>query len=93
MVIDGAQKKIGGAGFRRAIAEIAILIDRHNHDGNVGTRRPTTQLPNEFGAIHGRHLVVGDDEIGRVLIEANQRRSGVGKGVDADMGLERRCEP
>ncbi len=66
LMIDRALQEVGGAGLQRLQAEAALLVDGDDDDGNLGGPVELAEAADELRAVHAGHLVVGDDEIGRV---------------------------
>ena len=62
-MIDRAKQEVRGSGLERAIAELAILVDGDDDDWHVDQRRPAAQRSHEAGAVHLRHVEIGDDQI------------------------------
>ena len=67
-MVDRAVEKIGSAGLERAQPEFAFLVDRDDDDGSLGAIGLRAKPADEFRAVHHRHLEVGDNQIGRVVL-------------------------
>jgi hypothetical protein len=68
------------------LVDLLVLGGKEDHR-QVGL---LPQTPEEFHAVHARHLDVEDREVGRLLAQAVERRGAVGVGLDAvALGLER----
>ena len=90
-MIDRAQQEIRGSGLERAIAEFAILVDGDDDDWHVDQRRPAAQRSHEAGAVHLRHVEIGDDQVRQQPgIERLQRLQGAGKRAHRQPFLDRR---
>ena len=66
VMIDRRIQEVGGAGLERAQAVGALLVDRDDDDGNIGSALGGAQGADEIGAVHLRHFVVSYDEIGGI---------------------------
>ena len=83
-MVDRAQQEVGGAGLERAVAELAVLVDGDDDDRHVDQRRPAAQGAHEAGAVHVRHVEVGDDQIGRrAAVERASASTGLAKALTA----------
>ena len=73
LVIDRAMEKIGGPGLERAQPEFTFFVDRDDDHGNLAAIGLCAEAADKFCAVHGRHLEIGDDQIGRVALEPGEK--------------------
>ena len=52
----------------------------HDDEGDLAVARP--RLLHELDAVEARHLQVGEDDVGRELLELAERLEAVGGGLD-----------
>ena len=88
-VIDRAQQEIGRPGLERLVAVAPILVDRDHHDRDVTCPRQGPKGPDEVGAIHPGHLVVGDHQIRKLAQSRIEGRLRAGECFDPDPLLDR----
>ncbi len=88
-VVDRAQQEVGRPGVERLVAVAALLVSGDHHDRDVAGARQRAERADEVGAVHARHLVVGDHEIGDRGLHPVERRLRAGEGLDADAFLDR----
>ena len=89
VVIDRRIQKIRGAGIEGLQAEASLFVDGYDDDGNLGAVLHCPKTPDELGAVEMRHFIIGDDEIGRVVLQPVQRFEWVAKRLDLDARLDR----
>ena len=92
-VVDRAQEEVGGARLQRLVAVGAVLVDRHHHDRNVARAWQGAEGADEVGAVHARHLVVGDHQIGQRDQDRIERRLRARECFDPDSLLDRGGQP
>ena len=68
---------------RNSFAPAASAVG-HHEDGQRAVL--FSQLANEFGAAHGSHAVVGDEQVGGDAVNMVQRVSGLNVGGDVQVG-------
>jgi len=68
-MIDRRGEKIRCAGLKRAQSDLAFVVDGHHDDGNLGGAGQAAKSAHELRAIPMRHVIIGDDEIGRLVFE------------------------
>ena len=92
-MVDRAQKEVGGTGLQRPIAELAVLIDGDDDDRDIVMLAALAQRAHEAGAVHLRHVVVGDDEVaGEPAVQGVQGFDWAGIGTDLQAFLDRQCK-
>ena len=82
LMVDRAVEEIGGAGLQGTQPEFALFVDGDDDHRHFGELRPLAEAADEFGAVHRRHLEIGDDEIGRMRLEPGQRLRGIAKRMN-----------
>ena len=87
--VDRPGEEIGCAVFQCLIADLAVFDDGDDDDGHIGQAAFGTHATGEFDAVHARHPVIGDDEIGDVDFHPGQRVDRVGVAFDDDAGFQR----
>ena len=92
VVVHRALQEVSGAGLERAQAVAALLIDRDHHHRHVGAGGNRAEAAGELGAIEIGHLVVGDDEIGDVMIEPGKRLERIAEGANVGTLFDRSGE-
>ena len=92
-VVDRAQQEIGGTGLQRLVAVAPILVDGDHHDRNIGRSRQGPKGPDEVGAVHPGHLVVGDHQIGERAERRIEGRLRARECFDPDPLLDRGGQP
>ena len=92
-VIDRAQQIIRRARLERLEPQIAVLIGGDHDDRQVGAVRLLAQLADQIGAVHLRHVEVGDQQVGRRLDRILKRRDRVREGAHLDILPERTGKP
>src|SRR5665213_3424880 len=80
-MVDGAIEKIGGASFERAQPEFALLVYRDDDHGDLAAIGLRAEAADEFRAVHRRHLEIGDDQIGCVMLEPDEEFLGVAEAA------------
>ncbi len=92
-MVDRTQQEVRGPGFQRLIAVAALLVDRHHHHRHLAAARQRPERPDEIGAVHVRHLVVGNHQIDAVGRQPVERRLRTGEGLDPDPLFNRHRQP
>ena len=59
-------EEVGDAGVERVVAHLAIVVRRHHHDRHVLVAGQRAQALGELDAVHVRHHVVDQHEVGDV---------------------------
>src|SRR6202035_5864835 len=72
IMIDGRMKEVRRARFERAQPEASLFVYGDDDDGNFRAMVHRAETPDELRTIEVRHLVVGNDEIGRVVLQPVQ---------------------
>ena len=85
LMVDRTLQKVGRARLKGVHTEGALLVNRDNDDRDFRAVRQFTKFANERRAIHLRHFIVGDDEVGSVFGHEFQRRLCIGKGMHCDV--------
>ena len=93
MMVDRAQQEVRGPGFERLIAVAALLVHRHDHDRNLERPRNGPERPGEVGAVHLRHLEIGDHQVRHGALDPVERRLRAGERLDPDAFLDRGRQP
>ena len=86
-LIDGAGQEGGSAGFECVVTHRFLADHGYHHDRNVLAGRFGADLTDQFDAVDVRHAIVGDDQIGVVVVEPVQRVERVVELFDADVFL------
>ena len=92
VVVDGGVEEVGRARLERAQPIAAFLVDGYDDHRHVGVALGRAQGAHEIGAVHFRHIVVGDDQIGRVLDEPGKSFPRIGESPDVDVRSDRSRE-
>ena len=87
--LENYAQEIGRAGLQCAVAEIPVLIDRDHDDRDIEAERQATELSDKGVPVHAEHLVVGDDEVGRVVREPFDGCARIGEGADVYVLVKR----
>ena len=92
-VVDRAQQEVGRPGLERAVAEFPVLVDGDDHDRDVVALAPLAQGADEGGAVHLRHVEVGDDQVAlEAAVERVERLDRARVGADLQAFLDRERE-
>jgi hypothetical protein len=90
IMIDRRMKEVRRARFERAQPEASLFVDGDDYNGDFRTVVHCSEAPDELGTIEVRHLVVGDDEIGRMVLQPIKGFEGIAKGVNLNLRFDRR---
>ena len=88
-LIHRAEQEVGRTSLQRLITVAALLIDRDHHHRHLASAGKGPKGADEVGAIHVRHLEVGDHQIGGCLLQPGERRFRAGERLDPDPFLDR----
>ena len=67
VLVERLDQEIGGAGFKRVVADAAVIDHRDDNDGNVDAMRQSADLFHELDTVELRQLVVGEDHVDAVV--------------------------
>jgi hypothetical protein len=90
-MVDRLVQKIRGAGLQRFVEDGLVVDDGYNDDRYIRAAWQGTQAAGEFNTVQFRHFVIGDNEIGRILLGYAQRGDRIIEGPDSNIvanGLE-----
>ncbi len=93
VVVDRAQQEVGRPGLERLIAIAALFVHGHHHHGHVGCARDGAERPSKIGAVHARHLEVGDHQVRHGAADPVQRLLRTGERLDPHPLLDRGGQP
>src|SRR6185437_16548323 len=65
VMIDRAQKEVGGPGLERLVAQVAVLVSGDDDHRYIGASRDGAEAADELGAVELRHVEIGDEEVRR----------------------------
>ena len=81
--VDRLGQEVAGAAIQRLVADIALMARGHHQDREVVAVPARAQRADEGQAVHARHHVIDDDEIGLVVQAPGERGRGLVEGLGA----------
>ncbi len=75
-------EEVGDAGIERRVAHLAIVVHRHHHDRHMLVARQRAQALHQFDAVHVRHHVIDQHQVGDVARRPDHRVHRAGEALD-----------
>jgi hypothetical protein len=86
--VDRLGEEIGDARVERRVTHLAVVVNRHHHDRHVLVARQRAQALHELDAVHVRHHVVDEHQVGDVARRPDHGIDRPGEALDRDALVE-----
>ena len=86
--VDRLGEEVGDAGVERGVAHLAVVVHRDHDDRHVLVARQRAQALHELDAVHVRHHVVDQHQVGDVARGPHHRVDRAREALDRDALVE-----
>ena len=88
VLVERLDQEVGGAGFERVVADLAVVDDGDDDDRNVDAMSEAANLLHELDAVEFGQLEIGENHVDAVLARVLQRPARRVEQLQVQLGVD-----